>query len=323
MKTISIVTGFYNEEAIAVDVYKAIREQLRKLSKKYIYEHIFMDNCSTDKTLAILKGIASRDKHVKILSFSKNFGPEKSGFTGLIHTTGDAVIPYEGSMKDPQNLIPTFIKFWEQGYQLVLGVRNKTQDSFFMGMMRKLFYYIVRATSTEELPLNFGSFGLIDKKIIDELRKIDDYNPYIRGLIATAGFRHKTVIYQRRARPKGKGKSKSSLGYLIDFSINAIISNSIFPIRFCTYAGLGLAVLSIFTAVVYLILKLFYWKVTVPGVSAAILLILFFSGAQLFFLGVIGEYIGAIHSQVRKKPFVIIKEKINFKRSLINKQNVN
>lgn len=311
-KKISIVTGVYNEEAIVEDVRQTIRNEMGKLKGRYDYEHIFMDNCSTDRTLEILKEIASKDKRVKILAYSRDFGPEKSGFTGLIHASGDAVIPYEGNMKDPPELIPTLIKHWEEGYELVMGVRKKTKDNPLMAAMRKLFYWLTSRLSAEELPQNFGSFGLIDKKIVDELRKVDDYKPYVRGLIATAGFNHKSVEYERRARPKGKGKSKSDLGYLTDFAINALISYSIAPIRILTYLGFALSVLSFVGSIVYLLLKLFYWKVTVPGVSALILMLLFFSGVQLFFLGVIGEYVGAIHSQVRKKPFVIIKEKINF-----------
>jgi len=310
MKKISIVTGVYNEEKIVADVYKTIKEEFKKLRKKYTYEHIFMDNCSTDSTLFILKNIAKKDKRIKILSYSKNFGPEKSGFTGLVHTSGHAVIPYEGSMKDPAHLIPAFIKYWEQGYELVYGVRTKTADTFLMGFMRRLFYRIVHFLSAEELPMNVGSYSLIDKKIIDEIKKIDDFKPYIRGLVLTAGFKHKSIEYVRGQR-KNK-KSKTSLGYLFDFTINAIISYSITPIRLCTYLGISIAALSFITAFVYLTLHLFFWKAVIPGIAGAIFLILIFSGLQLFFLGVIGEYIGAIHSQVRRKPFVIIKEKINF-----------
>lgn len=310
MKKISFVTGVYNEEESIEKIYSTIRDQGTRLNKQYTYEHVIADNNSTDKTLDLLRAIARKDKHVKIVSFSRNFGPEKSGFTALILTTGDAVIPYEGNMKDPPELIPTFIKHWENGYELVMGVRKSTKDNLFMGFARGVFYKLIHIASTEKLPMNYGSFGLIDKKIVDVLRDIDDFKPYIRGLIATSGFRRIEVEYERRERKNIK--SKTSVSYLIDFAINALISYSISPIRFCTYLGLSLSSLSFISAIIYLVLKLFYWKVTVPGVSAAILLILFFSGIQLFFLGIIGEYIGAIHSQVRKKPFVVIKEKINF-----------
>lgn len=310
-KLISIVTGVYNEEKIVLDVYKGIKTQMEHL-KSYNYEHLFLDNCSEDKTLAILKKIAVKDKHVKILSYSKNFGPIKSGFIGLQYARGDAVIYYEANMKDPIGLIPTFIKHWEDGYELVYGVRQQTSDNYLLGAMRRVYYRLVNALSDEELPPYFGGFGLIDRKIVNEVIKTDDYKPYVRGLLATVGFRHKRVDYVRGQRPGGKGVSKSNLGYLIDFAINGLISYSIKPIRMMTYLGLGLSLISVISAIIYLILKLMYWKVTVPGITGVIFLVLFFSGIQLFFLGVIGEYVGAIHSQVRKKPFVVIREKINF-----------
>lgn len=309
MKKISVITGVYNEAEIVRDVYNEIRKIFTKLGKDYDYEHIFMDNCSTDETVSILRDIASKDRRVKILVYSKNFGPLKSGMIGYRYATGDAVICYEGNLKDPPELIPNFIKHWEDGYDVVYGVRNRTQDRFFMSFMRKTFYRIVNVLSDEKLPLNAGGFRLVDRKVVNELLKLDDYKPYIRGLITSIGFKQIGVKYTRRARPKGV--SKSNLAYLIDFAINAIISYSITPIRLCTYIGLGLASLSFLTALIYIILKLFFWQAQVPAVAAVIILILMFFGVQLFFLGIIGEYIGAIHSQVRKKPFVVIKEKIN------------
>lgn len=310
-KLISIVTGVYNEEKIVMDVYIGIKNCMGKL-KNYDYEHLFLDNCSEDQTLPILKKIAAKDKHVKILSYSKNFGPIKSGFIGLKYASGDAVIYYEANMKDPINFIPTFIKHWEDGYELVYGVRQQTSDNYLLGLMRRIYYRLVNVMSDEELPLYFGGFGLIDRKIVNEVIQVDDYKPYVRGLLATVGFRHKKIDYVRGQRPKGMGSSKSNLGYLIDFAINGLISYSIKPIRILTFIGLGLSSVSMISAVIYLILKLLYWKVTVPGITGVIFLVLFFSGIQLFFLGVIGEYVGAIHSQVRKKPFVVIREKINF-----------
>lgn len=311
MKKISIITGVYNEEVNVKDVYEVIKDVFQKL-KKYHYEHIFMDNCSTDDTLKILKKIAAKDKNVKILSYSKNFGPINSGFTGLLNTTGDAVIPYEGNMKDPPELIATFIRFWEQGYQLVYGVRKKTADNFFMSFLRRSFYRMMNVLSSGNLPLYFGGFCLLDRQIVNEIKKIDDYKPYLRGLISSAGFKQKSINYARGPRPKGKGESKSDFAYLMDFTFNAIISYSIVPIRLCTFLGLSLSVLSIVAATTYYVIKLYFGKIQIPDISSLVFLIIFSTGIQLFFIGVIGEYIGAIHSQVRKKPFVIIKEKINF-----------
>ncbi|HAM37813.1 MAG TPA: glycosyltransferase [Elusimicrobia bacterium] len=308
-KKISIITGVYNEESTIQEVYEVIKKVFSELSVKYDYEHIFMDNCSNDNTLPILRNIASKDKRVKIITYSKNFGPIKSEFIGYLNATGDAVVSFEGNLKDPAELIPTFIEKWEEGYDVVYGVRNKTRDNFLMLFMRKLFYKLCSSLSEEPLPLNAGSFRIVDRKVVNELIKLNDYKPYIRGLITTIGFKQIGINYERKARPRGR--SKSNLTYLIDFAINAFISYSIIPIRLCTYIGIILSVVSFLVALVYAIIKIFFWNIQAPGIATVIVLVLFFSGVQMFFLGIIGEYIGAIHSQVRKKPFVVISEKIN------------
>lgn len=311
MKKISVITLVYNEAEITADVYNEIKNVFQDLLKKgYDYEHIFMDNGSFDGTISILNDIASKDKRVKVLVYSKNFEVLNALMTGYKYTSGDAVICYEPSLKDPADLIPTFINYWEKGYDVVYGVRNKTADSLFLFFMRKIFYRLINVVSKEKLPLDAGDFRLTDRKVINELTKLDDYKPYIRGLITSIGFKQIGINYMRK--PRLKGKSKSSLGYLIDFAINALISYSVVPIRMCTYAGLILSFFSILAAIVYLVVKLFFWPAQIPALAAVIYIILFFSGIQLFFLGIIGEYVGAIHSQVRKKPFVIIREKINF-----------
>ncbi|MDD2889307.1 MAG: glycosyltransferase family 2 protein [bacterium] len=310
MKKISVITPCYNEEETIRDVYEKIKEIFIALKDTYEYEHIFMDNCSTDKTLPILKELAKDNKRVKILSYSKNFGSVKSGIVGYTYASGDAVVSFEANFKDPPELINTFINYWEKGFDVVYGIRKKTGDKFFMRSMRRFFYWFCNLLSRENLPLNVGSFCLLDRKVVNELIKLDDHKPYTRGIIASIGFQQIGVEYVRGKRPKGK--SKSDMAYLIDLAINAIISYSIKPIRFCTFIGMGLAGLSFLTAIVYFILKLFFWHAQIPAVSALIMAVLFFAGIQLFFLGIIGEYVGAIHSQVRKKPYVVIKEKINF-----------
>ena len=229
---------------------------------------------------------------------------------GYRHTTGDAVIPFDANLKDPPEMILEFIKKWEEGYDVVYGIRNQTKDSFLLGYCRKLFYKIINKFSEEKLPVNAGSFRLVDRKLVDELIKIDDYKPYVRGLISSFGFKQIGIEYIRKSRPSGY--SKSRLHYLIDFSINALINHSHWPIRICTYLGAFMLALSLAGALIALIIKLVFWSFSLPVLAAVALLILFFCGVQLFFLGIIGEYVGAIHFQVRKKPFVIIKEKINF-----------
>lgn len=308
-KIISIITGVYNESATVQEVYSVIRKFFSELTE-YDYEHIFMDNCSTDNTVGILKQIAASDKHIRILVYSKNFGPIKTELVGYRYASGDAVIPFEANLKDPPELISDFIKKWEEGYKVVYGVRVRTRDNFLLSWARKTFYKIINFFSEENFPLNAGSFRLVDRKVVDELVKVDDYKPYIRGLISSMGFRQIGIEYVRKSRPRGYSKSK--FGYLVDFSINALINYSISPIRICTYMGLLVSFLSFIAGIIFLLLKLFFWPAQLPAISAVIILVLFFSGIQLFFLGVIGEYVGAIHAQVRKKPFVIISQKINF-----------
>lgn len=312
MKKITIITGVLNEEATVRDVHAVIRGVLEPLAPKYDYEHIFLDNCSTDSTLDILREIAAKDPRVKVLSYSRNFGPVKSGMVGLRAASGDAVIGYEANLKDPPEMIPLFIKHWEEGYPVVYGQRPKTGDPFWMLALRKIYYRMAKALAEEPLHNDFGGFALLDRKVIDEIRGLDDYKPYVRGYISAIGFKQKGIQYERRARPTGKGKSKSTMTYLVDFAINGLISYSIVPIRVCTYIGMTLAGLSFLLAIAYLIVKLVLWNFQAPGIATVVILIFFFSGIQLFFLGVIGEYVGAIHSQVRKKPFVVIREKINY-----------
>jgi len=311
MKKISIITGVYNEEETISEVYLVIKDVFECLKGRYDYEHIFLDNCSTDSSLTMLKEIAKKDGKVKILSYSKNFGPIKSEYVGYAHASGDAVIAYEANLKDPPEMILDFIREWENGHYVVYGIRKKTQDNFVMRFMRRLFYKLCSTLFAEPLPENAGSFRLMDRKVVDEIIKLDDYKPHMRGIIANIGFKQKGIVYERRAR--AKGKSKSNINYLVDFAINAFVSYSVIPIRICTYLGIFLLMASIIMTLGYIVLKLLYWKLMAPGVASIIVLILFFSGIQLFFLGVIGEYVGAIHSQVRKKPFVVIKEKVNIK----------
>lgn len=311
MKKISVITGVYNEAATVQEVYEEIKNVFAGLEKQYEYEHIFMDNHSTDDTVAILKRIAFLDKRVKILVYSRNFGPLKSEMVGYASANGDAVISYEANLKDPPELIRTFLRYWEEdGYDVVYGVRVKTGDKFFMRWMRKTFYRLVNALSEEKLPLDAGCFRLVDRKVVNELIKLDDYKPYVRGLITSIGFKQIGIKYTRR--PRKRGVSKSTLGYLVDFAINAMISYSIAPMRLCVLIGMGLSFLSFLMALVYVILKLSVWRAQVPSVAGLIILVLIFFGAQFFFLGIIGEYIAAIHSQTRKKPFAVISEKINF-----------
>jgi len=309
MKKISVVTGIYNEAEIVRDLYGEVKKVFSGL-KDYDYEHIFTDNCSTDGTISILREIASQDKRVKVLTYSNNFGAIKNEVVGYQYASGNAVVFYEGNLKDPPELIPAFIKKWEEGFDVVYGIRSKTHDVLVMFFMRKVFYRIVNVLSGGEFPLDSGSFRLVSRRVVDELIKMDDYKPYLRGMIAAIGFKQTGIEYTRRVRPKGR--SKSHLGYLVDFAINAMISCPMVPVRLCTYTGLAVIFLSFITMIVLFVLK-FIMAVPQISVMGFILAAVFlFFGFLYFFLGVIGEYVCAIHSQVRKRQFIIIQEKINF-----------
>lgn len=310
MKKISIITGVYNEAETAHTVYTEIKKVFSGLKDRYDYEHIFMDNCSTDETVSILKKIASQDKKIKILIYSKNFGAIKSEMIGYKYATGDAVIGYDASLKDPTSLIPVFIQHWEKGFDVVYGIRKKTQDNFILLGMRKLFYRSMNILSDEKLPLGAGNFRLIDRKVVNELIAVDDDKPYIRGLISSIGFKQTGIPYERRAR--FRGRSKSTFPYLIDYAINGLINYTHVPIRLASYSGLFLMFLSLIMAVLCLALRFRANNSTSLEGLILYIIIFFFFGISLFFLGIIGEYISAVHGQIKHKPFVIIKEKFNF-----------
>lgn len=310
MAKISIFTPVYNEEATVRRCYEEIRAVFEGMGGAHTYEHVFGDNQSKDGTLAILREIAAQDPNVKVLVYSRNFGAEKSGVTLLRHTTGDACLGIAADLQEPPGLIPAMIASWEAGNEIVLGVYTNRSDGWLVRSLRKLYYRLVNWVSTEELDQDFAGFALLDRQVVDEICRHDDYAPYVRGLISTLGFNKALIPFERR--PRVAGKSKHNFSFLFDFGINGVVSYSIMPIRLATYMGLTLSGLSLLMSVAYAIMKIVNWNFQAPGATTTIVLLLFFFGIQLLFLGILGEYIGAIHSQVRRKPFCIVREKINF-----------
>lgn len=309
---ISVITPCYNEEANIYDCYLAVKKVFDEQLADYDYEHIFCDNASLDKSLELMREIAAKDKRVKMIANSRNFGASRSSFNGLLRSKGDAVIfTIAADLQDPPSLIPEFVKKWKEGHEVVYGIRIKRQENFIMSSVRKLYYRLMRKFIDFNIPADVGDFQLIDKVIVNTLRQFDDYCPYVRGLIAQCGFRTVGIKYLHLARKKGM--TTGGISALINLGLNGIISFTNFPLRVAMMIGLGISILSISYAFIELLLGLiFFRKFTAPGIATIIISIFFFSGIQLFFLGVIGEYIGAIHSQVRKRPLVIEKEILNF-----------
>jgi glycosyltransferase involved in cell wall biosynthesis len=307
---ISIFSPAFNEEGNIERCYEEVRKVMEALSGRYDYEHLFGDNCSTDRTLEILRGIAKRDRRVKVLTYSRNWGPNRSGMTLVRHCTGDAVIPLPSDLQEPVAAIPKLIELWEQGNEIVYGIYANHADGPITKLFRRTYYWLVNKLSNEPLIENYSGFGIWDRKIAREIAALDDFNPNVRGLLATIGFRSATFPYERVGRKAGK--SSYTFAAYLDEAINAIISHSLVPIRLATLLGLALSGFSILAAFAYAMVKIFNWQIQAPGATTSIVLILFFSGIQLFFLGMLGEYIGAIHAQVRRGPFIIIQERINF-----------
>ena len=309
-KLLTILTPVYNEEANVIRCYEEVKRVIESLGKGYDYEHIFGDNRSVDGTMAILRDLAAKDPRVKVLHYSRNFGAEKSGIALLRHASGDAVIGLVCDLQDPPALFPRMVELWEEGNQVVYGVYKNPAENVVMRGMRSVYYALIDRLSPDPLPRDFTGFALLDRRVLDEVVRVDDHAPYARGLISTVGFRQIALPYTRTTRKAGK--SKHGLSFLFDFGINGIVSHSVVPIRVATYVGATLAGGSFLTAFAYAMLKLFRWEIQAPGATSVTVIVLFFAGVQLMFLGVIGEYIGAIHAQVRAKPFVIIDERLNF-----------
>lgn len=309
MAKISILTPVYNEEATVVRCYEELKKVFQQMEGRHTYEHLFGDNCSEDGTLEVLRGIAARDPNVKVLSYSRNFGAERSGMTLLRHATGDACIGIAADLQEPPQVIHELVEKWEAGYEVVLGVYKNRHEGIVARTARSLYYRLLSWFANEQLDRDFTGFALMDKRVYKEIAQVDDFNPYIRGIISTVGFRKALVPYDKQARVAGR--SKHRFAFLLDFGLNALISYSILPIRLATFMGMLLSGLSLLMSVLYAIVKILHWNFQAPGATTTIVLVLFFSGIQLMFLGILGEYIGAIHSQVRRKPFCIIRERIN------------
>jgi glycosyltransferase involved in cell wall biosynthesis len=287
----------------------------------YDYEHIFCDNASSDGTPAALRALAERDPRVKVIFNARNFGPFRSTFNGLMATEGDAVVVLlAADLQDPPELIPEFVKRWEQGYQVVYGIRHKREEGFLMHRVRRFYYWLVSKFADIRIPPNVGEFQLVDRVIVDTLRQFDDHYPYIRGMIANCGFTATGVEYTWKARKRGF--SKNRLYHLIDQGLNGLVSFTKIPLRVCLLSGFLLAAVSIlyagFSFVFHLVKE---GPFTPPGIPTLIVAIFFFSGVQLFFFGILGEYICAVHFQVRKRPLVIERGRLNFKRSLAGASN--
>lgn len=313
MKRISILIPVYNEEENIFPLYTALKPILETLNISYQIELLFTDNCSNDNTFAKLEELtkiaSSNNINIKVLRFSRNFGFQKSIHTAYINSTGDAAVQIDCDLQDPPELILSFVKKWEEGYAVVYGIRKTRKEGFFITSLRKVFYFIIDQLSEDKLPRDAGDFRLVDKAVIEELKKIEDQNPYLRGSIATMGFKQIGIEYDRAARQRGE--SKFPLKELIKLALDGILNHSILPLRMATYIGLIVSFITFIGIFVYSFRRLFFHHEWPAGFTTTTVLLLLSISLNALFLGIIGEYLGRIYHQVKKRPITIIEKKIN------------
>jgi glycosyltransferase involved in cell wall biosynthesis len=308
-KLLSIVTPCYNEEESISELITRIMQVIDKLPK-YNFEIIVIDNSSTDNTLNVLKNYSSKDKRIKVIVNTRNFGHIRSPYYGILASSGEATIYLASDLQDPPEKIPEFIKWWEQGYKLVLGVKPNTKSSFFLHNIRKIYYRTLENISETPLLNDATGFGLYDKTVLDQIRKINDPYPYLRGLVCELGYDIKTVEFVQDIRKRGI--TKNNIYTLFDIGMLGLVNHSKVPLRLASFFGILIGFFSILTAIVYFILKMIYWDLFSIGIAPLIIGIFFLIGIFMIILGVLGEYVISIHRYLQKRPVVVEKERINF-----------
>ncbi len=308
-KLVSVVSGCYNEEENVRECYEQVKKVFQEIGR-YRYEHIFIDNHSKDKTVEILRDIAAHDKNVKVIVNARNFGHIRSPHHAFLQAKGDAIISVVSDLQDPPELIKDFIRKWEEGFRIVIAIKQDSDESPVFFAIRKLYYELVTSLAEIELNKNTTGFGLYDRRFIDVLRQLDDPYPYFRGLVSEIGFPVAKIPYHQPIRKRGI--TSNNFYRLYDMAMLGITNHSKVPLRMATMLGFAVSIVSLFIAVGYLTYKLLFWSQFELGLAPLIIGLFFFGSVQLFFIGILGEYIGAIHTQVLKRPLVVELERINF-----------
>ncbi|MBI4062058.1 MAG: glycosyltransferase [Elusimicrobia bacterium] len=309
MKLISVVTPCYNEEDNIRALHEQIKAEFARLPR-YAYEHICIDNASQDRTVEVLRELARSDKNLKVIVNARNFGHIRSPHHAMLQAKGDAVVLMMSDLQDPPSMLPRFIEKWEEGYKIVLGIKTESDESPAMFFVRRLYYDLIGRLSEIELAKNSTGFGLYDRVVIDVLRTIDDPYPYFRGLICDIGFEQARIEYHQARRRRGV--TKNNFYTLYDMAMLGITNHSKIPLRLATMLGFVMSAISFAIGFAYLIAKLVFWNQFLLGTAPILIGLFLFASIQLFFIGILGEYIGAIYTQVHRRPLVIEKERINF-----------
>jgi len=307
---ISIVVPVYNEELNIAPFYEAVSAQLASLSDRYDFEFVFTDNHSTDATFPLLRELADRDRRVSAYRFSRNFGYQRSIMTGYSRARGDAAIQLDVDLQDPPELIARFLEEWQLGADVVYGVRIKRQESALINFQRTLFYRLIDRLSEEKIPVDAGDFRLVSRRVIDLLKSFEDAQPYLRGTIATLGFKQVGIPYARNARVRGE--SKFPFSKLVSLALDGILNHSIVPLRISTYFGLTVSFITLLSVVGYVVAKLLLGSEWPAGFATLAGLILASMSINAMLLGIIGEYLGRMYHQMKKQPLTIIEDVAGF-----------
>jgi len=306
---ITILTPCFNERENVRELCKRIQETMAQVPD-IAYEHLFIDNASTDATQTVLRELAADCPTVKVIMNRRNFGHVRSPYHALLQARGDAVIMLASDLQDPPELIPEFIRIWREGHLVVLGQKKNSAESPLFFSARKAYYRLVKKLADVDLLENVTGFGLYDREVIETFRSMDEPYPYVRGLVSELGYPVALIPYDQPLRQRGF--TKNNFYTLYDVAMLGITSHSKVPLRLATMLGFGASALSFLVGLCYLVYKLIFWERFALGVAPVVIGLFFFASIQLFFIGIIGEYIGAIHTRVNHRPLVIEKERINF-----------
>ncbi len=310
MKTISLVSGTYNEVENVEELLQRVWAAVEPFRGKYQFEYVLIDNDSTDGTQDLLRKLAAADQRLKVILNVRNFGHVRSPCHGFLQAHGEAILYLASDLQDPPERIPQLIEKWEQGFKLVLGVKDRSQESPFFFLVRKAYYELVSHLSQVKLIKNATGFGLYDRQVIELLRGIEDPYPYVRGIICDFGFPVAQIPFVQPLRRRGF--TKNNFYTLYDIAMLGITSFSKIPLRLAAMLGFAASILSFLAGMAYLVYKLLFWRNFTVGVAPVVIGVFFLGSIQLFFIGILGEYIGAIHTRVHKRPLVVEKERINF-----------
>ena len=305
VKLLSIIVPVYNEEANVEPLYDAVNRALAPIASAYRWEFVFTDNCSTDQTFACLERLAARDDRVRIYRFTRNFGFQRSILTGYRLARGDAAVQIDCDLQDPPEIILDFVRLWEAGFKVVYGVRRSRPESVVLRGMRRIFYRLVAWLSEDELPVDAGDFRLVDRCVLDLLHLYQSENPYLRGYISSLGYRQAGVTYDRAKRDRGESSFRFT--QLFKLALDGIVSHSTFPLRLASFVGVACSILAVLTMLVYMVLWLAYDHTWPAGFATLAFLMLVSLALNSVFLGILGEYLARVYSQVTPQPLSIVE----------------